>query len=125
MTSIHVPERSWRNTLRSANNPDHYDSASLPPSYQLPGDDSTLLDISQRIEQKVAQYNTSENVLKRWLFEILSWTTSAICIVSQLTCLHCADPKLILHRVLSSEYAYTLGTSHLGCGRRLSRSSTC
>ena len=28
-----------------------------------------------------AQYNTSQNVFKRWLFEIISLTISAICMV--------------------------------------------
>jgi hypothetical protein len=52
-----------------------------PPSYRLSTHDSTSLDIPQRIEQKLAQYNTSQNVFKRWIFEIISWTTSAICMV--------------------------------------------
>jgi hypothetical protein len=37
------------------------------------------LDIPRRIEQKLAQYNASQNILKRWLFEIVSVTTSAFC----------------------------------------------
>jgi hypothetical protein len=32
----------------------------------------------QRIERKLAEYNASENLFKRWLFEILCWLASAI-----------------------------------------------
>ncbi|KAH7083226.1 hypothetical protein BKA63DRAFT_599261 [Paraphoma chrysanthemicola] len=37
------------------------------------------LDFPQRIERKLAEYNASQNVFKRWLFEIGSWLISAIC----------------------------------------------
>ncbi|CAN9085471.1 unnamed protein product [Alternaria alternata] len=37
------------------------------------------LDLSQRFEKKLAEYNASQNILKRWLFEIISLTISAIC----------------------------------------------
>jgi hypothetical protein len=50
-----------------------------PPSYQDCTRKSTSLDITQRIERKLAQYNASQNVFKRWLFEIFSVTTSACC----------------------------------------------
>ncbi|KAF1911258.1 hypothetical protein BDU57DRAFT_507084 [Ampelomyces quisqualis] len=39
----------------------------------------TSLNITSRIERKLAQYNASTNLIKRWLFEILSVATSAIC----------------------------------------------
>ncbi|KAH4359990.1 hypothetical protein HBH99_256340, partial [Parastagonospora nodorum] len=51
-----------------------------PPSYQDCTYESEPLDITQRIERRLAQYNASQNVFKRWLFEILSVTTSACCI---------------------------------------------
>jgi hypothetical protein len=35
---------------------------------------------TQYLERKLAQYNASQSVLKRWLFEIMSVATSAICI---------------------------------------------
>lgn len=53
-----------------------------PPDFQSSEDKSTSLDISQRIERKIAQYNTSQNVLKRWLFETISLGTAAIAMVS-------------------------------------------
>jgi hypothetical protein len=37
------------------------------------------LDLTQRLERKLAEYNASENVFKRWLFEILCWLISALC----------------------------------------------
>jgi hypothetical protein len=40
------------------------------------------LDFIQRIERKLAAYNSSQNVFKRWLFEILSWCTSASCMAA-------------------------------------------
>ncbi|KAH3919101.1 hypothetical protein HBH56_028790 [Parastagonospora nodorum] len=36
------------------------------------------LDITQRIERKLAEYNASQNAFKRWLFEILCWLASAL-----------------------------------------------
>lgn len=35
--------------------------------------------IAQRIEQKLWNYNSSGNVVERWLLEIVSWLISAIC----------------------------------------------
>jgi hypothetical protein len=37
------------------------------------------LDLTQRLERKLAEYSASENVFKRWLFEILCWLISALC----------------------------------------------
>lgn len=37
------------------------------------------LDILQQFERKLAEYNASQNNFKRWLFEILSVTISALC----------------------------------------------
>jgi hypothetical protein len=42
----------------------------------------SALDLTQRLERKLAQYNTSQNVFKRWLFEILSWCISALCMAA-------------------------------------------
>ncbi|KAF2474999.1 uncharacterized protein BDR25DRAFT_384460 [Lindgomyces ingoldianus] len=36
-------------------------------------------DIAQRIEKKIWIYNSSGNVVARWLLEIICWSTSAIC----------------------------------------------
>ncbi|KAF1911038.1 hypothetical protein BDU57DRAFT_108196 [Ampelomyces quisqualis] len=49
-----------------------------PPPYQVPGSSFASLDVPQRIERKLAQYNASSSVFKHWLFEIISWSTSAV-----------------------------------------------
>jgi hypothetical protein len=51
----------------------------LTPISDLPSTNIQSLDLTQRLERKLAEYNSSENVFKRWLFEILSWTISALC----------------------------------------------
>jgi hypothetical protein len=38
--------------------------------------------IAQRIEEKIFRYNGSQNVLKRWLLELISWTISAVCMAA-------------------------------------------
>jgi hypothetical protein len=40
------------------------------------------LDFTQRIEKKLAEYNASQNIFKRWLFEVLSWSVSACCMAA-------------------------------------------
>lgn len=37
------------------------------------------LDLTQRLEKKLANYNASQNIFKRWLIELASWTVSALC----------------------------------------------
>lgn len=39
----------------------------------------TVPGMVQKIEQKLFNYNASQNVIKRWLVEIISWTISALC----------------------------------------------
>jgi hypothetical protein len=48
-----------------------------PPYRDAPGEQSSL-DITQKLERKLAHLNASENVFKRWLYEIISWTISAL-----------------------------------------------
>jgi hypothetical protein len=59
----------------------HVDSqhGAPPPSYQASIRQKPSLDLPQRLERKLARYNASENVVKRWMFEILSVATSAVC----------------------------------------------
>jgi hypothetical protein len=42
-------------------------------------EEQSPLDFTQRLERKLAEYDASQNVFKRWLFEIASWLLSAIC----------------------------------------------
>ncbi|KAF1911259.1 hypothetical protein BDU57DRAFT_97498 [Ampelomyces quisqualis] len=43
-----------------------------------PAKEKIHLDFTQRFERKLAEYNGSENVFKRWLFEIICWLISAV-----------------------------------------------
>jgi hypothetical protein len=53
---------------------------SLPSdTYQASENEKSSFDFLSRVEQKLAQYNASENIIQRWLFEILSIITSAVC----------------------------------------------
>lgn len=60
-------------------------SSSVPPYPSSTNSDTSIkdgktgLDITQRLEQKLAAYNASGNVFKRWYFEILTWLVSALC----------------------------------------------
>jgi hypothetical protein len=58
------------------------ENTTLPPSYRASIQQKPSLDLSQRFEKKLAEYNASQNILKRWMFEIVSLTISAICMVS-------------------------------------------
>jgi hypothetical protein len=40
--------------------------------------ESGSLESTQWIERKLAEYNASQNISKRWLFEVLSWYVSAL-----------------------------------------------
>jgi hypothetical protein len=52
-----------------------------PPSFRASVQQKPSPDLSQRFEKKLTEYNASRNILKRWLFEIISLTISAICMV--------------------------------------------
>jgi hypothetical protein len=59
----------------------HNEGLSLDSS-STPEKKPSALDFTQRLERKLAEYNTSQNVFKRWLFEILSWSISALCMAA-------------------------------------------
>ncbi|KAI4943222.1 hypothetical protein J4E91_009662 [Alternaria rosae] len=66
-----------------------------PPSYRASTQHKPSLDLSQRFEKKLAEYNASQNILKRWLFEIVSLTISAICMGSIIgLCVYTKDQPL-------------------------------
>jgi hypothetical protein len=44
--------------------------------------EKSSLDFTQRIEKKLAEYNASDSVFKRWLFEMMSWLVSASCMIA-------------------------------------------
>jgi hypothetical protein len=49
-----------------------------PPPYRRAPLEKSSLDITQRLEKKLAHLNASDNVFKRWFYEIVSWTISAL-----------------------------------------------
>jgi hypothetical protein len=69
-----------------------------PPSYRASIRNNTSLDITQRLERRLAHYNASQNVVKRWLFEIVSVTTSAICMGKARHICFCSCRKLTIPR---------------------------
>lgn len=61
-----------------------------PPSYSSVELDwralaNTKLDVPQRLENKLAEFNASRNVFKRWFFEITAWVVSALCLCAIVT----------------------------------------
>jgi hypothetical protein len=80
-------DQAWPRALRTSPNTRCYDETP-PPPYRATNRSKTSLDILQRIERKLAQYNASRSVCRRWLFEILSVVTSALCmgIIHTLAC---------------------------------------
>ncbi|CAO2655605.1 Nn.00g044080.m01.CDS01 [Neocucurbitaria sp. VM-36] len=59
-------------------------SSQTPSLVEASAHRKSSLDIPQRIERKIAQYNASQNVFKRWLFEIISWMISAACMAAMI-----------------------------------------
>jgi hypothetical protein len=53
-----------------------------PPGSSTTETEKSSLDLTQRIERKLAEYNASQNLFKKWLFEILSWFVSACCMAA-------------------------------------------
>ncbi|CAA9956480.1 DUF3176 domain containing protein [Pyrenophora teres f. maculata] len=49
-----------------------------PPTFENEKTDPSA-NIAQRIEEKLWTYNSSGNVIERWLLEIVSWLISAVC----------------------------------------------
>ena len=59
-----------------------YRGQHTPGSRDSSEDAKSSLDLTQRIERKLAEYNASNNVFKRWLFEMTSWCISAACMIA-------------------------------------------
>ncbi|KAF2681453.1 hypothetical protein K458DRAFT_371855 [Lentithecium fluviatile CBS 122367] len=49
--------------------------------------------IAQRIEEKLWKYSASNNVVKRWLLEIISWCISAVCMAAIIIVLYVLHNK--------------------------------
>jgi hypothetical protein len=67
------------------------------------------LDLTQRLERKLAEYNASENVFKRWLFEILCWLISALCMGAIIGIYAWLQDRPMAHVGNLLTYANTLG----------------
>ncbi|CAI6323308.1 unnamed protein product [Periconia digitata] len=69
-----------------------------PPSYNAePHQTKSSLDITQRLERNLAHLNASNNVYKRWSYEIISWSISAICMAAIVGILaYCSNKALVL-----------------------------
>ncbi|KAH7093058.1 hypothetical protein FB567DRAFT_162595 [Paraphoma chrysanthemicola] len=73
------PTSSYRPLhLRSRSDP-HFHRSDVPPSFGASLAEGSSLDFTQRLEHKLAQYDASQSVLRRWIIEIISVTTSALC----------------------------------------------
>jgi hypothetical protein len=67
------------------------------------------LDLTQRFEQQLAKYNASQNVFKRWLFEIINWLVSASC-MGAIICIYVwLDDKPMSQAGVHLTYANLLG----------------
>lgn len=74
-----LAEKSKYRNLDSAQFATPYTRSTTPASKISSIKEHSSPDLSQRLERKLAEYNASENILKRWLFEIGSWLLSAAC----------------------------------------------
>ncbi|KAH6632989.1 hypothetical protein C7974DRAFT_310154 [Boeremia exigua] len=78
-------------------------------SHGTVADEKRSLDFTQRIEKKLAEYNASTNIFKRWLLEIVSWTTSALCMGAIVGIYFRVDGNLMTKNELALNSANVLG----------------
>jgi hypothetical protein len=57
----------------------HHNGRRTRDTFESTAKEKSSLDLTQRLEKKLAEYNASENIFKRWLFELVSWVVSALC----------------------------------------------
>jgi hypothetical protein len=80
--TLHTPALHHQPSYTPRHSPRDDDDTRWHDSSDTAKKDERSLDITQRIEKKLAEYNASENVFKKWLFEIISWCVSLICMAS-------------------------------------------
>jgi len=73
-----IPRSSNSSTKHPARDAFHNEHDARASCDSAP-EEKTPLDLVQRLERKLAEYNGSQNFIKRWLFEITSWLVSALC----------------------------------------------
>lgn len=70
MSSFSLPSQPI-SASRSPQPPPPYSNVDLTPT-------QSSLDITQKLERNLAHLNASDNILKRWLYEVISWSISAL-----------------------------------------------
>jgi hypothetical protein len=78
-------------------------------SYDTRSGEKQPLDFTQRLERKLAAYNASDNILKRWLLELSSWILSALCMGAIVAIYFRVDGKLMGDHTLALNCANALG----------------
>jgi hypothetical protein len=113
--AAHVASSTPPNQQHLGCSPRHHfgscDKSRSHPSSGTPTNSKRSLDFTQRVERKLAEYNASQNVVKRWLFEIISWSVSLACMIGVVCIYAYLRDKPIQHDSLLW-YANALGRSH-------------
>lgn len=78
-------------------------------SYDTDTIGKSSLDLTQRLEKKLAEYNASNSILKRWLLEIVSWATSALCMGTVVGIYLRIDEDLMVENSFTLNIANILG----------------
>ena len=60
----------------------------VQPSEEISTGPFGVSNLAQRLEQKLWKYGDSQNIMKRWLMEIISWTLSACCMTGIIVVLY-------------------------------------
>jgi len=71
--TIQQPSRHFRSQLE-----DYNDGRVFASQRTSTAEEKKSLDLTQRLEEKLAAFNASDNVWKRWILEITCWTVSAL-----------------------------------------------
>jgi hypothetical protein len=71
------PLRSWNPDAPTINGLHDEQKISSASTQYL--EEKSSLDITQKLERKLARLNASESVFKRWIYEIITWAISALC----------------------------------------------
>jgi len=107
-----APTSTARRSYLPHNSPQsgEYRRPHSPASLDLSENEKPSFDFTQRIERKLAEYNASNNVFKRWLFEMSSWLISACSMIAiVLIYLHIKDKPLLF-----TNSAFIVGINVLG-----------
>lgn len=77
------PVRTRRtHKLERRNRDTEQNTFSSSSSFCEPRNEKLPLDVTQKLERKLAELNASENVFKRWIYEIVTLVIAMICMAS-------------------------------------------